>query len=213
MIHYLKHQVLLTRATIDVVMDDFQQQLDDIGPHLNDESPTIDLHQRVDATTVQMVQQLEYMHARFKDLQGLGADGLAFVEDTRLHMPGTRLNDLKAFRISLARYCALKPGNAAARSGARQALNRIVESADLAVQSLEEVQQLQETAPLNERVEVLDSLVDQFATINQDLLDLPDEYPREVLIEHLEDVRQLIDEFAQRATRQLVSALRERKSL
>jgi hypothetical protein len=213
MIHYLKHQVLLTRATIDVVRDDFQQQLDDIGPHLNDESPTIDLHQRVDATTVQMVQQLEYMHARFKDLQGLGANGLAFVEDTRLHMPGTRLNDLKAFRISLARYCALKTGNAAARSGARQALNRIVESADLAVQSLEEVQQLQETAPLNERVEVLDSLVDQFATINQDLLDLPDEYPREVLIEHLEDVRQLIDEFAQRATRQLVSALRERKSL
>ncbi len=213
MINYLKQQILLTRAAIDEYIGDFQSLLQSLGPLLEKDSPTTADHQRVDSMTRQLVQHLEYLHSRFKELQGLGVNGLKLVEDTRQNMPSVQLDDLKAFRVSLSRFLCVEEGEASARSEVRTALNRVAEAADLTIQSSLEVHAAQDVTPLDERIEALDNLVDQFAVINQDLLDLPGEYPGQIQTATLEEVRMQTDEFAQRTLAQLASALRERKAL
>ncbi|WP_439854203.1 dermonecrotic toxin domain-containing protein [Pseudomonas yamanorum] len=213
MITYLKQQILLTRAAIDEYIGDFQALLQSLGPQLEKDSPTSAEHRRLDSMTRQLAEHLEYLHSRFKELQNLGPNGLTLVEQTRQHMPSVQLDDLKAFRVSISRFLCVQEGEAGAHSDARGALNRIAEAADLTIQSSIEVQEARGTTTLHERIEALDTLVDQFAVINQDLLDLPGEYPGQILTVPLEEVRQQTDEFAQRTVQQLAAALRERKAL
>ncbi len=213
MASYLKQQILLARSVLDTGVGDFQNALDSVGPHLKNTSPPVAEHRRLYDMAGQMLQHLEYLQSRLDDLQGLGAEALEVIEDARRQMPATNPVDLKAFRISLARYLCVQAPAEAAQSAARTALNRICEAADLTIVSLREIQERSSTPPpLDQRIDVLDNLVDQFAVINQDCLDLPNEFSGQIDIELLNNARKQIDEFAQQATRQLVLALRDRKA-
>ena len=81
------------------------------------------------------------------------------------------------------------------------------------MQSFREAVQPVNVAPLEQLIETLDSLTDQFSRVDQNLVDLPAEFPTDLNRPDLENLRTQVDEFAQRAKKQLTALLRERKTL
>lgn len=212
MTRYLGQQLLLMRSAMDVCNGEYQALRDRLGPQLQNDAAFIDDHRRLYDLAGQLLQQLEQLDAHMEALRGLGADALKVAEETRRQLPGDKPVDLKSTRISLTRYLAVQNTPEAAQSGAREVVNRIVDEASLAIISVRAMQALPETTPLHERIGALDSLVDQFAVIHQDCLDLPGEFAGSINSEVLETTRRQIDEFAQQAARQLVITLRERRA-
>ncbi|WP_256204051.1 hypothetical protein [Pseudomonas sp. CF150] len=69
------------------------------------------------------------------------------------------------------------------------------------------------SASLDERIDVLNSLVEQFSSADQRLLDLHADYPQHLHKSRLESFRQQIGEFSQRAVHDLAQLLRTKKAL
>lgn len=216
MISYLKQQILLTRAAIDEDLAEFKGLLKAVAAHMKNSSPARPEHQRLYDMTGELLQRLDYLNSRFSELHGLGPEALKLIAETRKRMPSAGVDDLddfKSLRVSLTRYRTIQGGEEATGSDARRALNSICEAADIAIRSLRDIQSVHDIAPLDERIDALDILVDQFAVITQDALDLPGEFPGQVRPEPLEQMRTQVDEFARRAARELITKVRERKAL
>ena len=218
MISYLNKQILLTRSVIDNRLPSFRNLLTTTLESL--EQTALDDPQAQAASalvmsdrTLELIQRLEYVDSRFKELEGLGPEGAAIIQATMRLLPGITLPDLKAYRISLARYLCVGPGSDEAFTNARSQLNEIVEGIDVHLQSLLEILGTEADSTLDERIDALNSLLEQFAISDQRMLDLHAEQPQQVMREPLESLRQQLDEFSQRAAHNLAQLLKERKAL
>lgn len=67
--------------------------------------------------------------------------------------------------------------------------------------------------PPEQLIETLDSLMDQFSRVDQNLVDLPAEFPNDLNKPDLENLRKQVDEFARLAEKQLTTLLRERRAM
>ncbi|MDR9874851.1 hypothetical protein RJC98_06655 [Pseudomonas allii] len=218
MVDYLNKQLLLTRSAVEERLRPYRDTLlDTVGllDEATSEIPqsTADLAQEMSTLNLEMISRLEYVDSRYKELSKLGTAGAQVMQTTSKALPNLNLHDLKALQVTVSRFLCIKNGNATEQLQARAQLNTIVEKADLAVQSYLETLQNETDSPLAERIEVLDSLVDQFTSVDQRLLDLHTDAPEQVLREPLNDLLRLVDEFNQRATHDLARLLRERKAL
>lgn len=218
MIDYLHKQLLLTRSAINQRLPLFREALENTIQILEsvaaiDAPAQAQAAQTMSDMTAEMIRRMEYVETRFRELGTLGIEGNKVIQTTQHAMPRLELRDLKAFRISLARYLCIHEGSGEAFETARALIDAIVESAELPIQSC--TQALADTAirSLDDRVEVLNSLVDQFAIVDQRLLDLHAEYPEQVQREPLEALRQQIDEFNQQVVRELALLLRQSRAL
>ncbi|NWC96192.1 MULTISPECIES: dermonecrotic toxin domain-containing protein [unclassified Pseudomonas] len=213
MLAYLEKQLLIAQAGINEQVTDFQKDLAASGQHMGSDPQEVFTRRRIADKTLNMITQLEYVHSRFKYLRELGFEGAKLELSTRQNLPPFDLDDLKGFRISLARSLCLEENSTADMTEAQNSINGIVQAAQLTVQSARELVERRTEPDLDAHIEALDNVVDQFTVINQNLLDLPDEYPGLIVSAAVEDLRKQIDEYAQRAMRALNTALRERKTL
>ena len=218
MIDYLNKQVLLTRSVIAERLEPFRALLSSTLAAIETEGAPNPREQAAQAQamstlTVDMIQRLEYIDTRFRQLENLGIEGARVIQATMQALPNLALPDLKAYNITLQRYLCIKEGKGEAFVDARARLHDISEAADVHIQSLIEMVSTISESSLDERIEALNSLLDQFAINDQRLLDLHAEHPEQVLREPLESLRQHIDEFARRAEQNLAQCLRERKAL
>lgn len=82
-------------------------------------------------------------------------------------------------------------------------LGETIDYADIAVQTLRDTLQERSEARLDERIEALGSLVEQFKFIDERLEDFAQEFSGQILAEPLASLREQLQEFATRATAQL----------
>lgn len=210
---YLKNQLLVTKAGIDEQVTVFQKDLAAAGQHMDSDPQEVFARRRMADCAQNLITQLEYLHSRFKLLKNLGAEGAELELEIRKDLPSFDVDELKGLRISLARTLCLQENSTADMTEARQRVNDIVQAAQLSVQSSRELVERRSAPDLDAYIETLDEVADQFTVVNQNLLDLPGEYPELIVRDSVEELRKQIDEYAQRAMRSLNNALRERKAL
>ena len=218
MVGYLEHQLFLARSAISEQQIPFRERLEAIQGHLDIEGveeealPTVHYRNMYTATHA-MAERLGYLQARFKEARALGARGVRLIQQHEPHLPAYALDDLKAFKITLGHFLCVAEGASATRADAREALRRIVDVAELAVQSFREAAQPRNMVPPEQLIETLDSLMDQFSRVDQNLVDLPAEFPNDLNKPDLENLRKQVDEFARLAEKQLTTLLRERRAM
>ncbi|MDQ0978130.1 dermonecrotic toxin domain-containing protein [Pseudomonas synxantha] len=214
MIGFLKNQLALTRAAINEQLPAYRDAL--LGS-LNALELPASLERRTAETiatqTLEMIMRLEYVAGRFKELENLGVDGAEVIQSTMRALPNITLPDLKALHITLMRYLCVKAGNSAVLTHVRAQLSDIIDAADLHVQSVIDILGEPEGSSLDERIETLNSLAEQFDIVDHRLLDLHAEYPEQLQRDPVEVLRQRIEEFHQRALHELAQLLRQRKAL
>ncbi|WLH84789.1 dermonecrotic toxin domain-containing protein [Pseudomonas sp. FP2338] len=214
---YLEKQVQLTQLALD-------QRLSTYGEVLASATALdaeVDIDYRAQAQTAQslstlnleIIKRIEFINARFSDLKQLGEQGTRVIQKSMPKLPTISLFDLKSLEITLGRYLCINDGENLAPATVRQRLDEIVDAVDLSMQSFGEVTGLGNGATLDERIDVLNSLVEQFSNADQRLLDLHADYPQHLLKKPLESLLQHIGEFSQRAIHDLAQLLRERKAL
>jgi hypothetical protein len=213
MLRYVEQQLLIAEAGIGEQIVTFRADLLAAQHPASRDVMTRTEQRRLANATQSMITLYDYIHSRFKELKGLGAEGATLELRTRMKLPKFEPDDLKAFRISQSRYLCVQENPSAAAADARNRINDIMDSADIAIQSSRLLADALPESDLAQHIEVLDDLVDQFAVVNQDLLDLSNEHPAGIVQESVEQARKHIDEFAQRVTKHLHSALREQRAL
>ncbi|MDR7281391.1 hypothetical protein J2X84_000205 [Pseudomonas corrugata] len=170
------------------------------------------VHQQTSDITQGFIDKIEFAQARIDELKRLGREGAEVAREYTKGLPVFDLHDLKLFQISLAQELCLNDTGTVATEAARQALVTLVEDAGLTIQSTLD---LAKDNPLSllERIEGFSDLVEQFTTIDQRILDLPEEYPGQLLQPLLDLMRQRIEAFNERAVKHLSGLLHERKTL
>jgi hypothetical protein len=170
-------------------------------------------HQLTSDMTQGFIDKIEFAHARIEELLRLGREGAETAREYKALLPTYDLQDLKLFQISLAQELCLDDSRAAITSPAALAMQSMVEDAGLTIQSSLDLAADANPLPLHERIEGFNDLVEQFATLDQRILDLPAEYPQQLLQPPLDLMRQRIDTFKERCVKQLVGLLHERRIL
>ncbi|SEM61225.1 hypothetical protein SAMN04487857_103197 [Pseudomonas sp. ok272] len=218
MIDYLGKQLLLTRSAVAERLDTFREKFTSTLDTLENENAANPKRQAASASAMsdmnqEMINRLEYAETRYRELESLGAEGLKVIQENIRALPSIKLYDLKALQVTLASYLCVGTGTGEAFASARTQIHEIVDAADLNIQSWVETVAEANITHLDERIEVLNSLAEQFAIVDQRLLDLHAQYPEQVNREPLESLRQRIDAFNQHTVRELAVSLRERKAL
>ncbi|TPG81756.1 DUF6543 domain-containing protein [Pseudomonas arsenicoxydans] len=218
MISCLDHQLLLTEKW-------FHRQHSVFGTYMRRSLALLDnetvehsqtprqTHQQTHDLTQGFIEKIEFAQARIEALKRLGKEAAKIGAEYTSTLPTFDLQDLKLFQISLAQELCLNDTGTLATDAARQALVELVEDTGLTIQSSLDLEKDDHTLELAVQIDGLSDLVEQFATIDQRILDLPDEYPGQLLQPSVDLMRQRIEVFNERAVNTLTSLLHERKSL
>ncbi|WGT26975.1 hypothetical protein [Pseudomonas marginalis] len=207
-IAYLNAQLELSEVGIKEVQSTFtpafRKVLDQIERqartpqerHIEDARQLTELNQ-------DMIERLDYVHSRFEQLRQLSSEGLHQIQERKKRMPSYSSDDLKALQVTMSRNLCLDETSVDSAPEAWTALDKIVDTADIAVQALRDTLFERSEARLDERIEALGSLIEQFAVINERLEDLPQDFADVVVPEQLESLRQKMRAYSQDAQRQL----------
>lgn len=128
-----------------------------------------------------IIESLAFINERFGDLKALGDEGAAVIRKTMESLPSFTLIELKALDISLGRYLCIDEAQSQIPATLRERMGQVVDTAELNVESFVEIVERGNGTSLDERIDVLDSLVEQFSSADQRLLDLHADYPRYLL--------------------------------
>jgi hypothetical protein len=171
------------------------------------------IHQQTSDITQRFIDKIEFAQARIDELKYLGREGAETAREYTKGLPAFELHDLKLFQISLAQELCLNDTGTVATEAARQALVSLVEDVGVTILSSQDLATDDRPLTLPERIEGFSDLVEQFSTVDQRILDLPDEFPGQLLQPSLDLMRQRIEVFNERAVNHLAGLLQERKTL
>ncbi|MCK3865171.1 DUF6543 domain-containing protein [Pseudomonas sp. B329] len=199
-IRYVNAQLELTRTGITeaqvaftpklkTVLDQVEHQISHPQErHIDDARIMTELSQ-------DMIQRLNYSQSRLTELKALGELGFEQIRNYRSQLPSYTARDLRALQVSLARNLCLDGDSIATASSAWSAIDTIVDTANLSIQALHETSMERSQARLDERIETLGSLVEQFKIIDERLQDFPDEFPDAALPARITTLREKIRDF------------------
>lgn len=215
---YLQKQVQLTQVAMEQELVGYTAALQSVSPVLDAEVNIDYKHQaqsaqRLSSANLEVIQRLDFINARFRELTKLGKDGIEIIQKAMEKLPKFTLIELKSLEITLGRYLCIDYDASHDPAPVRERMERIIDAAELSVHSFGEVIGRGDGASLEERIDVLNSLVEQFSSVDQRLLDLHSDYPQQVLKKPLESLLLHVREFSQRAIQDLAQLLREKKAL
>jgi hypothetical protein len=218
LVQCLDHQLYLTQTW-------FNQQNRVFGEHILRSLALLDnepgdgtqtprqTHQRTSDLAQGFIDKIEFAQARIEELKRLGKEAAEMAREHKDRLPDFKQNELKLFQISLAQELCLSDSSTVDTAPARQAMEQLVEDAGLTIQSSLDLAEQDDALPLPERIDGFSELVEQFAILDLRILDLPDEYPRQLLQIPLDLMRQRIEIFKEHSVKHLADLLNERKSL
>ncbi|WP_164574803.1 hypothetical protein, partial [Pseudomonas viridiflava] len=90
--------------------------------------------------------------------------GAAVIRKTIGELPQLTLTELKSLEIILGRYLCIDEEQRQIPATLRERMGQIVDSAELNVESFNEIVERGNGASLDERIDVLNSLVEQFSS-------------------------------------------------
>lgn len=215
---YLKKQLQLTQLAMEQRLSAYRDALEAASPIL-DAEVDIDYQSQAQAAqslstlNLEIIKRLEFINARFSDLKQLGEQGARIILASMQTLPAFTLLELKALEITLGRYLCINEGESPVPATVRERMDQSVEAAELSVQSFGALIGSGNDASLDERIDVLNSLVEQFSSTDQRLLGLHADFSQYLAKKPLESLLQHIREFSQRAIHDLAHLLREKKAL
>ena len=154
-----------------------------------------------------MIERLDYMETRFDKLKNLGLGGFEFVREHRKKMPAYKSEDLRYIRLDMHRHLCLTLESFATMPEGWATINRLVDNATVAFQSLRDALDERSGIRLDEKIEALGSLTEQFAGIQEQLDYMQVEYRSSSVPLHLRSLRQQMSNLKKRALRHLADAL------
>jgi hypothetical protein len=215
---YLKAQLELITAGIGEALTVFTPKLRAVLNQIDRQSE--DRHDRQIPAVRQlielnqdMISRLEQIQERFTELKRLEKEGLRVIQNSRSKLPGYSLDDLKALQVTLARNVCLPENSVATAAEAWLTIDQIVDTADIVVQTLRDTLNERSISRLDERIDSLNDLIEQFSVIDERLLDFKTTFSAQTLEAPVKKLRLQLDEFRQRAERNLVLVLDEREIL
>lgn len=205
---YLKAQLELNEAGIRELQTTFTPKLKTVldqieTPATSSQATRVTDAQLMTDMSTDMIKRLEYAQSRFSELRNLAQEGLRTIQRSRPRLPAYEGDDLRALQVTLARNLCLDPQSITTAPAAWSLISEIVDGADIAVQTLRDTLQERSDARLDERIETLSSLVEQFQFIDERLQDFPQDYAAQALTPPVESLRDMLREFADRAAAEL----------
>lgn len=218
MIEMLGTQLFFNQTWIDQKYPAFVEALSLTMEHLDTEEnsgppPPAGTFETMSDLTQGIIQKVEFAQSRFQELTRLGKNAEQLSLEYQKKLPKFDLQDLRSLQVTLARELCLKPGETPELSAAKASIEQIVEDADLAVNSALELIRDEQVLNTGDRIEALNSLVDQFAAIEQRLQSFAGMYPEQIVKKQLERLQGRVDEFNQQTVGHLADLLREQRLL
>ncbi|PFG60623.1 hypothetical protein DM05_5343 [Pseudomonas poae] len=215
---YIRAQLELTEAAIREAQTTFTPQLRvvlDQLEHPDTRHPTryVEDARQMTEMSEDMITRLDYTHARFTQLKALAKEGVQLIQSARKKLPAYTSIDLKALQITLARRLCLPEDSATRAPQAWANLNEIVDNADLSVQALRDTLNERSEARLDERIESLSSLIEQFKVLDERLEDFSQEFSSLTHLSPLERLRKQVKDFSRQALTHLSQLHAERDIL
>lgn len=205
---YVKAQMELNEAGLRELQTTFTPQLNTVLDQLETPAASTQASRVADARLVtdmsdDIIKRLDYAKSRFAELRPLAHQGLLMIQSSKSRLPTYTSDDLRALQVTLARNLCLQPQSITTEPAAWALISEIVDGADLAVQTLRDALQERSEARLDERVETLSSLVEQFQFVDERLQDFPEDYSEHTLTAPVANLREMLRGFADRAIAEL----------
>ncbi len=214
---YLNAQINFTFAEMDALRERFSPALSEAMRMITAKVKTSE-QQHVDAannmisTAEDMIERLDYMETRFSKLKELGREGFEFVRQHRGKMPVYKSDDLRLMQIEMYRHLCLSLESVNTMPEGWLEINRLVDNATVAFQSLRDAIDERSVIRLDEQIDAIGSLTEQFAAIEEHLDYMGSEYKDSANPEHIQRMLKLISQCKKRALQHLAQALDERGS-
>ncbi|AEV65811.1 dermonecrotic toxin domain-containing protein [Pseudomonas ogarae] len=214
---YLNAQVNFTFAEMDVLRERFTPALTDAMGMITSEVKVLE-QQHIEAANTMinagddMIERLDYMETRFSRLKEMGRDGFEFVRQYRAKMPVYKSDDLRLIQLDMYRHLCLSIESVETMPEGWVEINRIVDNATVAFQSLRDAVDERSMIRLDEQIDALGSLTEQFAAIEEHLDYMGSEYQGSASPVQLNRLVRQMGECRRRALEQLAQALDERSN-
>lgn len=214
---YLNAQINFTFAEIDALnarFDPAMTRAQDMitSPVTALEQQHIDAAENIVSVSDDMIERLDYMETRFDRLKALGRSGYGFVREHREKMPLRDSDSLRLLQLDMYRHLCLTLESVETMPEGWVELNRVVDNATVAFQSLRDAIGEREVIRQDEQIDALGSLTEQFAAIEEHLDYLESEYPGSAIPSQFSRLRRRIRDAKKRALRHLAQALDERSN-
>lgn len=214
---YLNAQVNFTFAEIDLLRERFTPAMTEAINMISSTVKTVE-QQHIDAAENMvsvgdaMIERLDYMETRFDRLKQLGREGFEFVRRHRERMPAYKSDDLRLILLDMYRHLCLSLESVETMPEGWVEMNRIVDNATVAFQSLRDAIDERSVIRLDEQIEALGSLTEQFTAIEEHLDYMKNEYQGSAIPTQLMRLRRRISDSKKHALRHLAQALDERSN-
>jgi hypothetical protein len=156
-----------------------------------------------------VIGKIEFAQSRFQLLSRLGRGAAEIASTYKAKLPAFTPNDLKALQVMLARDVCLKEGDSVPLTEAGNELTRLLDTTDLVIQTSQELMLEGSTWIAKERIEALNGILEQFATIDQSFEDFTVSHNDAVLEQPFKHLRSRVGEFQQDTEAYLAQLLRE----
>ena len=214
MTEMLGTQLFLNQTWFDQRNDSFRETLRQTLALLDEEARPSSASDRATYEKMvgmceEMIGKIEFTRSRLHELSRLGRSAAEVAATYRSKLPEFKPDDLKSLQISLAAEVCLSEAPGAVPDAVRHALDHLLESSDLAIQTSRELLQEDGAWSLDERIEGLNGLLEQFASIDQSLEDLVLNHKDALLEKPFDHLRRRIGEFQHNTEEQLGHLLRD----
>ncbi|MBO0492270.1 hypothetical protein [Pseudomonas sp. Marseille-Q1929] len=204
----LKAQTEMTQAGINQTNTRFQPKLSDMLDKIKRQAEApqeryIDEALKTNDLIGAMFKHLEYMEGRLDELRALGEDGANLRRDTQHLLPSYKSVDLKVLQVTLARNLCLPASTTASAPHAWKAIDQIVDTADLAILGLRDTLYERSESRLDERIDILSNLTEQFQTLDERLEDFSEQFHEHAIDQNVQTLRQHLNGFRRDAIHNL----------
>ena len=215
---YIKAQLDLTQAGITEALTTFTPKVRTALNQVEAQAQSPQVRHIEDARIMNevsqdMIDRLDYIQERFVVLKAFGKQGLLMIQSTKKLLPAYSSDDLKALQVMMSRNLCLQEDTTKTLPAAWTAIDSIVDNADISIQSLRDTLEERSENRLDERIDTLSNLYEQFNAVDERLQDFQQEFPGPVLLEPVARLRRQVKGFNQRAMTHLVILLGERMIL
>ena len=217
-IGYIKAQLSLSQAGLNEVLKTFTPKLRTTLEQIERQAKAPqerDIPHSREMTEMLggMIRCTDYFESRFTQLRELSGEGLHLIQQTKSLLPSYRSDDLKALQVSLARNLCLRENTTLSAPLAWAAIDQIVDACDIAIQALRDTLHERSDRRIDEQIETLSSLIEQFTVLDERLQDFPTEFPGLSQAQALTRLRAQLSEYAKHATAQLAVLAANRSTL
>lgn len=215
---YLKAQTEMTQASIQQTLIEFTPRLRTALEQIEGQAQTsqerpIEESRRLKTLNTEMIEHLTYMQTRFDELHKLAKDGARLILNTQGALPSYSSDDLKTLQVEVARNLCMPENTVASQPKAWAGIDGIIDKATIAIQCLRDTLLERSDSRMDERIDTLSSLVEQFDLLDERLQDFPSEYSAQAIDAQLTELRDQLNEFKRRAVGHLGLLSAERDSL